>query len=351
MKKQCIIFVTVLCGFFLLLATPMICISAENKTHVGSHIIKQNPGEFEKELKVMEDIGMDIVRVSLFWQVAEPKKGSYQWDGYDEMVNLAKKHNIEILFTIKAISPWGSSNPSDLGKRGYHFSSPPKNMEDYENFITNLISHYKGKINYIQIENEPNAKAFWNGTIQEYITLLQAAYKAAKKANSDIKVLSAGLACGASRPKAITYGIDDYLDMARQVIKSHSFDIFDIHNYFPIDTEGTPYPITFANLIDRINKILKEENANVPIWLSEMGIPGKTFKFPKGIKPYQSDEERQSKDLTSLAKTSRDKGVKAIFWLKIFDSEEGLFSDMGLLYGNGKKKKAYNTLKAIITKQ
>ena len=82
-----------------------------------------------------------------------------------------------------------------------------------------------------------------------------------------------------------------------------------------------------------------------------MGIPGKTFKFPKGIKPYQSDEERQSKDLTSLAKTSRDKGVKAIFWLKIFDSEEGLFSDMGLLYGNGKKKKAYSTLKAIITKQ
>ncbi|MEK6635383.1 MAG: hypothetical protein AABY38_03415, partial [Planctomycetota bacterium] len=170
-------------------------------------------------------------------------------------------------------------------------------------------------------------------------------------ANSDIKVLAAGLACGASRPKAITYGIDDYMDMARQVVKSHSFDIFDIHNYFPIDTEGTPYPITFANLIDRINKILKEENANVPIWLSEMGIPGKTFKFPKGIKPYQSDEKRQSKDLTSLAKTSRDKGVKAIFWLKIFDSEEGLFSDMCLLYGNGKKKKAYNTLKAIITKQ
>src|SRR3990167_4135110 len=134
MKKQCIIFVTVLCGFFLLLATPMICISAENKIHFGSHIIKQDPGEFEKELKIMEDLGMDIVRVSLFWQAAEPKKGNYQWDRYDEMVNLAKKHNIEILFTIKAISSWGSSKPSDLRKKGYHFGSPPKNMKDYENF-------------------------------------------------------------------------------------------------------------------------------------------------------------------------------------------------------------------------
>ncbi len=348
MKKQYIIF-TVLCNFFLLLTIPMI-ISAEDKIHFGSHIIKQNPGEFEKELKIMEDLGMDIVRVSLFWQVAEPKKGGYQWDGYDEMVRLARKHNIEILFTIKAISSWGSSEVSELGRKGYHFSSLPRKIGDYEDFITNLVTHYKGKINYIQIENEPNAKAFWHGSINDYITLLQAAYKTVKKANPDIKVLSAGLACGASRPKAIPYGIDEYMNMARQIIKSHSFDIFDIHNYFPIDTSDTPYPITFTDLIDRINKVLEEENTNVPVWLSEVGVPGVTFKFPKGIKPYLSNEEKQSKDLISLAKISREKGVKAIFWLKIFDSTEGLFSDMGLLYGNGNKKKAYNTLKQIISK-
>ena len=59
----------------------------------------------------------------------------------------------------------------------------------------------------INIENEANANNFYQGSVEEYIRILKTARLAAKKADSNTRVLDSGFAC---RAWALTVAWDRY---------------------------------------------------------------------------------------------------------------------------------------------
>lgn len=314
---------------------------------LGTHIIPRDYPKLTERIRIMKQLNITLFRVPLLWDKVEPKKGLYDWAMYDRIVDIANDNDLKVVFTIRAISKWGSREYPDMSKRGYNFSSLPLHMDDYESFIIELSKHYKGRVEYFQIENEPNAPVFWKGSIADYIKLLTVAYSAVKSVDHNIKVISAGLACGVTKPIRHDEIIEQIKQYTQAIVESKAFDIFDIHNYYPIENTNTPSRINFSDYLDIFYDIFERDGHYVPVWLTEFGILSDTYDFPKGIKPFISSEKRQANDFSKVYNTVKLRCIDAIFWLKLYDFQEGFFTNMGLLNKKGKEKKAFDIIRNL----
>src|SRR5438132_1581089 len=73
---------------------------------------------------------------------------------------------------------------------------PPKDLQDYANFVRAVASRYKGRIRAYEIWNEPNLAREWCGkppSGKEYVQLLKLAYETIKAADPTAWIISAGL--------------------------------------------------------------------------------------------------------------------------------------------------------------
>lgn len=64
-------------------------------------------------------------------------------------------------------------------------TSPPENMEDWTDFITEVAHHYNGvtapQVKYYEIWNEANTISFWTGTVNDLIQMAEIAYPILKQ--------------------------------------------------------------------------------------------------------------------------------------------------------------------------
>ncbi len=76
--------------------------------------------------------------------------------------------------------------------------SYPEDIEDYKNFVKNIVTNYgpgtKYNIQYFQVNNEPNLEVFWQGSMEEYAELLRITYTTIKETSPEAKVLLGSVA-------------------------------------------------------------------------------------------------------------------------------------------------------------
>jgi len=112
-------------------------------------------------------------------------------DSLDKFVDDAFNRKVNIMLSIVKAPDWARSTTEEDG--------PPINYEDYNDFVKFIVLRYKGKIDAIEIWNEPNLGREWRGgTLNgaEYVRLLAGAYNTIKTVypEGNITVISAGLA-------------------------------------------------------------------------------------------------------------------------------------------------------------
>ena len=83
----------------------------------------------------------------------------------------------------------------------------PTTLTLYGDFVYHFVEHYRGRVRYIQIWNEPNLYIEWGNRPVDpagYVELLRIAYQRAKEADPNVYVLSAPLAItlGRATPRA-----------------------------------------------------------------------------------------------------------------------------------------------------
>ena len=124
---------------------------------------------------------------------------------------------------------------------------------DYGDFIYAFVEHFRGRIHYIIIWNEPNLSFEWGyrpPDPEAYTELLSIAYLRAKEADPEIQVLAAGLAPTLA-PVGSEWGMDDLIFLQRMYDAGAApwFDGLAIHAYgltFPPDDPADPQQINFA---------------------------------------------------------------------------------------------------------
>jgi hypothetical protein len=105
---------------------------------------------------------------------------------------------VKIIARLDFAPDWTQATPVPNG--------PPDDMNDFGDFVNAFVSRYgpsstqgAGRVDAIEVWNEPNLAREWGGKAinqdqaGQYVNMLRTAYEAAKAADGQITVISAGL--------------------------------------------------------------------------------------------------------------------------------------------------------------
>lgn len=184
--------------------------------------------------------GVKWSREEMQWHRIEPEKGRFDWTFYDQLVDTAERHGISVYGLIAYWSSWTKPYTQE-------------GIEDYARYCRALVSHYKDRIHYWEVYNEPNI-FFWSGPKALYPELLKAAYAAIKEADPTAHVLGCS-----------TAGIDSgFIDMVNRA--KAPYDILTVHPYRPWLNEAA-----FIDDLRGAQKLTATDGKGKPVWITEMG--------------------------------------------------------------------------------
>jgi hypothetical protein len=302
--------------------------------------------DFGEELKSVQQFGVGGIRVPLPWQSVKIRPGEYDWSTIDRLVKMAQERQIEILFNVRTI--FGEETKKHKQKRGGTRIKPsPVDKKEWLHFVEAFAKRYRGQgVNY-EIENEVNGEAFWKGTLEDYLELLEVGYDVIKKADPKAKVLPSAMGCG------ITQKVN--LEGARReawkwhdgwlqpILSTKKFDVVNIHNYyFPSDIVANE--LTFRSYLGHIHDLMKKLGlGDYPIWITETGFVSAPTEIA-GRKDNGS-YENQAKWLGEAYRQGLEFGVERIYWLLLRDRKEPYFGLMGLSDAKGNPRPAWDALK------
>jgi hypothetical protein len=151
---------------------------------VQAHMLVTNK---DQVANAIVDMGFGWVKQQVEWRNIEPAKGVYNWADLDEVANVANAHGIRVLFSVLRSPSWAANNAD----------SPPRNFNDFGDFVATLAARYRGRGMAYEVWNEQNLKREWMDyslSACQYVDLLRIAYSRIKTADPYAMVVSGGLA-------------------------------------------------------------------------------------------------------------------------------------------------------------
>jgi len=135
---------------------------------------------------------------SLGWDVVEKEKGLFDWTAAREVI----QRDLQFGFHVQAClghpsSRWASSADAQAkthtgeGEPAYRWFAP-RNMDDWENYVFNVVKEWKNIIRHYEILNEPWWK-YPGGkemTAEEYVAFARHGFIAAKRADPGCTVIA-----------------------------------------------------------------------------------------------------------------------------------------------------------------
>jgi hypothetical protein len=300
---------------------------------------------FGEEIKSIQELGVGIIRVPLPWQLVKIRPGEYDWSAIDRLVKAAQTKQIDVLFTIR--TTFREETKKFKLTRSTSLKTPSAvNMEQWVHFVETLANRYRGQRVCYEIENEVNGKAFWKGTLEEYLELLKSGYDVIKKADPQAKVLSSAMGCGIVR--------NFQLEVLRQeawkwhdswlqpILSTKKFDVVNVHNYyFPSDIVANG--LTFRSYLEHIHDLMKKSGlGDRPVWITETGFVSAPTETNGRMD--NGSYEKQAKWLKEAYRQAFGFGVERIYWLLLRDRKEPYFGSMGLADAKGNPRPAWDAL-------
>ncbi|MCP4425485.1 MAG: glycoside hydrolase family 5 protein, partial [Chloroflexi bacterium] len=238
-------------------------------------------------LQLINEAGFRWIRQEFVWEDIEIHgKGDFEdrrnvdsigvvdaWAKYDNIVEWAEKHDIEIIARLSNPPSWSRALPDEEGGD----KAPPDDYADFGNFATAVAERYDGRIAHFQLWNEPNGNDEWglgNVDPEAYTELLCIGYRAVKAVNPDAVVLA-----GALTPTVAMDGrnMNDLIFLQRMYNAGAGdcFDAMSAQGYGlwsgATDQRLRPTVINYPHHIFIRDVMVRNGDAHKPIWISEMG--------------------------------------------------------------------------------
>ncbi|MBI5032523.1 MAG: O-antigen ligase family protein [Chloroflexi bacterium] len=255
--------------------------------------------DLPRVVKMIRASGATMVRQHFYWNEIEPRKGELDWAKWDRIV--ARLADMEIVAVLDT-SPGWARHPGEADL----VNAPPRDVNDYARFVSVFVARYGKQIRYIQIWDNPNVHPFWgrrNADPIEYTDLLRAAATAARAANPNVTILSAGLAPN----NELIREHPDYSDVLflRGIYDAGAKDYFDIGAAKPYGMWSGPdnrrvdmNVFNFSRAILLRDEMVAHGDANKPLWAVEFGWNALPEGWQGAPSPWGSDTEAiQSKRL------------------------------------------------------
>ena len=230
----------------------------------------------QADLALLKSAGIGVMRTDFVWHQIEKTKGTFDFSGHDRRVQAALAAKLDHIAVLAYGNPWATTRTTT---DPYY---PPDDPADFARFVQATVTRYKGKISTYEIWNEPNAGyRFWKthpkGDPAAFGALLKAAYKAAKAADPQARVLFGG-------PFFHEQFISGHLTFLADVYKKHPdlgkhFDGMALHPYSlyppsvpPERQDAWERPVDL--MLFQVRQLMQAHGDGAkPIYTTEVGWP------------------------------------------------------------------------------
>jgi hypothetical protein len=213
-------------------------------------------------LRVAADSGARVVRWQFNWRDHEPSPGSWDWSKSDDAIAAWTQAGLTIHAILHNPPTYMLAASNGLMPTGldlqYDSTSP-----SFSRFCFMFASRYKGQIKSYEVWNEPDLSEFWNGTAQQYYTLLKGCYLGIKVADPAAIVVMAGM--------AFVQGKGFYADIVHAIASDPTapannffFDVIGIHMY------GDP-ELVYTRTIETRQEF-ERYGMFKPVWITETNV-------------------------------------------------------------------------------
>ncbi|MBI3286745.1 MAG: O-antigen ligase family protein [Chloroflexi bacterium] len=152
----------------------------------------QTTEELRRVLELIQAGGFRWIRQTFPWAQIEPRPGRYDWATWDRIVQMHKASG-SILIAVLDTSPAWARESMDADNP----HAPPRDFEDYFDFVRAFVARYGDQIDFYQVWDEPNIYPHWGERSVDpraYVDMLRSAATAIRQGDPSAVVLSAGLA-------------------------------------------------------------------------------------------------------------------------------------------------------------
>jgi len=201
-------------------------------------------------------------RTDLAWKLVQPDHDRWDFARSDWFVDQAQKHNVEVLFILGYIPRWASSTPDKPCGVGAGQCAEPRDLKEWRNYLTTVAEHYKGKVHYYELWNEPNLAQYYSGSVPGMVRMAQVASEALKEVDPSIQLISPS-------PTGVGGGVR-WLDSFLRAGGGKYVDIIGYHFYVhPGPPEGV------LRYVQQVRSVMASNGVgDKPLWSTEIGWGG-----------------------------------------------------------------------------
>lgn len=257
----------------------------------------------DRTVRMAREAGIVWAKQEFSWEEIEKRKNQYDWGKADQIVAAFEKYGLQIIARLDRPPAWAHKDKSIA-------QAPPDDFNDYGDFVEAFVRRYQGRVNYIQVWNEPNIFPEWGNRPVDpagYADLLKIAFKRAKLANPNVRVLSAPLAI--TLGEGWSPGSDqwrhmndlDYLEALYQAGAKDSFDILSA-NAFGLRASPDEPPdqskLNFQRIALARAVMERYRDTNKAVWINEYGWNAAPNDFSEDKLIWGRVSEQQQADYT-----------------------------------------------------
>jgi hypothetical protein len=202
--------------------------------------VRRAPGEFvyathvanpREDARLAAAAGFTHMSAYVSWAGVEPRKDHFLFETTNEwgqttandltnVVEAAEEAGLKLILRVDDPPGWAGGKPNRLD---------PRDVNDY---VSAVVRHARGTVEYIEILNEPNLPLEWGGPPDpaRYAQLLRAAYAGAKRADPSVKVVSAAVSQRTGGLGGTMEDVD-WLDGFYRAGAKDAFDLLGLHAY------------------------------------------------------------------------------------------------------------------------
>jgi len=204
------------------------------------------------------------------WSQIELAKGEFKWDNIEgSLENAEAKGMSDIMLVLGTTPEWAAKevNATDYPQPGA--ASAPANLADWDDWVSEVVTRYKGRFSSYQIWNEANLVNFYNGTPEEMAQMTKRAYDIIKAIDPEALVIAPSPSLRLS--KAFNRFYPAYLTKLAEL--GWPVDVFAIHTY----PSGDGDPVARGAFVKIAQDALIAAGApELPLWDTELnyGLAG-----------------------------------------------------------------------------
>ena len=269
------------------------------------------PWKRERTVEMAREAGLGWAKQEFTWAEIEPlRKGEFvdpvsgesSWAKFDQIVDLLRSQDLVVIARLDRAPAW--ARPAETRPE-----TPPTDFEDYGDFVYEFVKHFRDRVQYIQIWNEPNIYPEWGEQAVDpvaYTEMLRVAYLRAKEADPNVYVLSAPLAITLGEPhpepgKWRSMPDLEFLEAMYEAGASEAFDILSANAFgfdLPPDDPPDPQVLNFRRVELQREIMGRFGDEGKAVWFNEYGWNAAPASFDDDQLIWERVSEEQQAEYT-----------------------------------------------------